>query len=171
MTKHADNFKLWFSEPLNTLYANPHAGFAILMVTIPLLERYLREKSFVYEGEKLGDPFYDELRHIFPTLPDNTVARDFWHVYRNGLLHQGTLSQRNRRGLRMPDGWVSRRSQAVEIDRDGDFSVHPAEFAKTVIRAIEADFSTFEGPHSFNHPLPVGHITGPDGPTGATGLR
>ena len=166
MSKHVDNFKCWYSDILAGLYTNPHAGFVILMITIPLLERYLREKSGVHEGRSITSPFYDELRRVFPTLPDNTVASQFWQVYRNGLLHQVTLSQRNLKNLRMPDGWVSRGSQVLEIDSSGDFSVHPVEFAKTVIKTIEDDFTTFEGRHSVNHPLPVPHSTGPTGPTG-----
>jgi len=165
MSKPVDNFKCWYSDILTGLYTNPHAGFVILMITIPLLERYLREKSSVHEGE-LTDPFYVELRRVFPTLPDISVAKQFYHVYRNGLLHQVTLSQKNRKGVQMPDGWVSRHSQVIEIDSSGDFSVHPVEFAKTVIKTIEDDFTAFEGKHSVNHPLSVPHSTGPTGPTG-----
>ena len=165
MSKHLDNFKCWYSDILADLYINPHGGFVILMITIPLLERYLREKSGVHE-ERLTDAFYAQLRRVFPALPDNTTASNFWQVYRNGLLHQVTLSQRNWKKLRMPDGWVSRQSQVLEIDSSGDFSVHPVEFAKTVIKTIEDDFPTFEGMHSVNHPLPVPHRTDPVGATG-----
>jgi hypothetical protein len=158
MSIHVRNFKCWYSDILNGLDANGNAGFVILMVAFPLLERYLREKSGVHEGD-LTDPFYDELRHVFPALPDNAVARQFWQVYRNGLLHQVTLSQQNRQGLQMPDGWLSSHVDALTIDASGDFWVHPAKFAKTVIQMIETDFTTFEGQHSVSHPLPVVHVT------------
>src|SRR5260370_33667137 len=98
MSTHVHNFKYWYSDILNRLYANGNAGFVILMIAFPLLERYLREKSGVHEAY-LTDPFYDELRRVFPVLPDNAVAGQFWQVYRNGLLHQVTLSQQNRKGL------------------------------------------------------------------------
>ncbi len=158
MPTHIQNFKRWYSDILDGLYANGDAGFVILMVAFPLLERYLREKSGVHEQD-LTDAFYDELRRVFPVLPDNTVARQFWQVYRNGLLHQVTLSQQNRRGVQMPDGWLSGNVASLTIDAAGDFWVHPAEFAKTVILTIDGDFTTFDGQHSVNHPFPVIHAT------------
>ncbi len=166
MSTHVQNFKCWYPDILGGLYTNGHAGFVILMVAFPLLERYLREKSGVHEGSlnSQKNQFYTELRRVFPTLPDDSKAAQFWQVYRNGLLHQVTLSQKNWKGLQVPDGWVSKHSQAVEIDSSGDFWVHPVEFAKAVIQTIEADFTTFEGQHSVNHPLPVAHGTGATGP-------
>jgi hypothetical protein len=166
MSRHFDDFKRWFSDIVAGLYTNDHAGFAILMITIPVLERYLREKSRIYEGD-LTDPFYDGLRRVFPTLPNNVVAREFYHVYRNGLLHQVTLSRRTRGGQVMPNACVSKEYlQALKIVASGNFLVHPVEFAKTVIQTIEADFATFEGQGSVNHLLSVPHSTGPTGPTG-----
>ena len=47
----------------------------------------------------------------------------------------------------------------------GEFFVHPVEFAKTVIKTVETDFTAFEGQSSRNHPLSV--PGGFDGPTGA----
>src|SRR5665213_484930 len=119
MPTHLHNFRCWYSGILDSLYTNGNAGFVILMVAFPLLERYLREMSGVNEGE-LTDRFYDELRRVFPVIPDNSIARQFWQVYRNGLLHQVTLSQQNRRGLRMPEGWLSGNVAAITIDASGD---------------------------------------------------
>lgn len=158
MATHLHNFKCWYSGILDGLYTNANAGFVILIVAFPLLERYLREKSGVHEGD-LTDSFYDALRTVFPMLPDNSVARQFWQVYRNGLLHQVTLSQQSRKGLQMPEGWLSSHVAALSIDASGDFWVHPVEFAKIVVQTIEADFSAFEGQHSLSHPLPVVHVT------------
>jgi hypothetical protein len=166
MSQHFDDFKRWFSDIVAGLYPNDHAGFAILMITIPVLERYLRQKSGIYEKE-LNTSFYDELRRVFPTLPDNDAAKQFYHIYRNGLLHQVTLSQRNWRDQPMPKASVSRDyPQALKIDASGSFLVHPVKFAEKVIQTIEDDFTTFEGRGSVNHQLSVSHGNGPTGPTG-----
>ncbi len=159
MPTHVQNFKCWFSDILDGLYANGNAGFVILMVAFPLLERYLREKSGVNEGAKLTDQSYDELRNVFPALRDKAVARQFWHVCRNGLLHQVTFSQKNWSGSKMPDVWLTRQVELLTIDPSGNFRVNPVEFARTVIRTIESDFTTFEGQHSVNHTLPVIYAT------------
>jgi hypothetical protein len=52
------NFVRWFKEPLRRLYKDPHAGFAIVMLSLPILERYLREKSGVREQPNLDDRFH-----------------------------------------------------------------------------------------------------------------
>lgn len=123
------------------------------MISFPLLERYLREKSSVHEGN-LTDLFYSELQIIFPSLNSQDIAKQFWHVYRNGLLHQVTLSQKNSKGMKMPTGWLHKQVDLLTIDKSGDFWVHPVKFSKKVIEVIENDFSIFEGQHSPNHPLP-----------------
>jgi len=154
MTSNYDNFKAWFKDILEGFYSNRNAGFVILMVAFPLLERYLREKSGIHEGS-YNDNFYKELAVIFPELRYAQDAKDFWQVYRNGLLHQGTLSQKNRSGIKMPDAWVSNDSMAAVSKNGTDFWVHPANFARHVIDIIEKDFPTFEGRHSTAHPLPT----------------
>lgn len=122
------------------------------MISFPLIERYLREKSGVHEGQ-LNDSFYSELQTIFPALADQETAKQFWHVYRNGLLHQVTLSLKDRKGIKMPTGWLHQDVDLLSIDTSGDFWVHPTKFAKKVIEVIENDFATFEGCHSNSHPL------------------
>jgi hypothetical protein len=39
MNENRENLERWFKEPLCSLYPNVHAGFPILMITLPLLER------------------------------------------------------------------------------------------------------------------------------------
>ena len=160
MPTSLDNFRLWYSRVLTELSRDGDAGFVILMTAFPLLERYLREKSGVHEGN-LGQSFYTQLRVIFPAPIDNVQAEQFWQVYRNGILHQVTLSQQNRKGVRMPDGWLSGSADMITVDSSGDFWVHPAKFAKKVVDVIEADFGTFEGASSVNHPFPSIHTHGP----------
>jgi hypothetical protein len=151
MDNHRENFKSWYVDILAGLYDNREAGFVILMVAFPLLERYLREKSGVHE-DNLNPKFYQELFHIFPELKSENVARQFWKVYRNSLLHQVTTCDKKHN---LPLGWVSNDFATIVIDESGNFLVHPSKFAKRIVAIIEDDFITFEGCHSVNHPLPV----------------
>lgn len=144
MSEHFDNFKSWYISTLERLYQHRDAGFAILMITFPLLERYLRKKVKLSPADNLSDLFFMELVLLFPVLSDISTARNFWQVYRNGLLHEVTLSRQNRSGHDMPIGWVSHDKPMVSIE-DGSFWIHPVDFTKTVIEIIQSDFSTFEG--------------------------
>lgn len=157
---------------IRNLYQDANAGFAILMITIPLLERYLRQKSSVFEGN-LNEGFYREFLVIFPSIRNINQAEMFWQVYRNGLLHQVTLSLANRGGIRMPRGWLSGNSPAVHLEADtGEFWVDPKKFSEEVITRIDSDFSTFEGSGSRYHPLPqvVVNSSGSSGVSGAGGI-
>lgn len=156
MTNNLDNFRSWYSNILEELYSRQDAGFVILMISFPLLERYLREKSGVHEGN-LNDTFYNELQTIFPALTSQELAKQFWQVYRNGLLHQVSLSMKDKKGIQMPSSWLHKEAEILSIGKSGDFWVHPVKFAKKVIEIIENDFTTFEGPHSTSHPLPRIH--------------
>lgn len=149
MGKDYDNFIKWFKEPLECLYKNEHTGFAIVMLSLPLLERYLRQKSRVYENQNLDPRFYQEFLKMFQLGTDEAVARKFWAVYRHGLLHQATLKAYGAvLGAAVHGG-------AAEIEFKGDiFTVSPVKFSEHVIRTIEGDFGTYEGPDSPNHPPP-----------------
>ncbi len=67
MSDNHDNFVKWFKEPLNCLYQNTDAGFIILMGSLPLLERYLRQKTGIFE-DKLDPTFYKAFTDIFPSI-------------------------------------------------------------------------------------------------------
>lgn len=153
MPINVENFNLWYKQFLTELSKNGDAGFVILMTAFPLLERYLRQKSGVFEGD-LNQSFYSQLRIVFPVFRNNDEAKEFWHIYRNGLLHQVALSQRNRHGINMHAAWLSNNADTLIIDTNGDFWVNPAKFARKVVETIEGDFSTFEALNSTNHPFP-----------------
>jgi hypothetical protein len=144
MMSQKENFKIWFRDVIESLYEYEHGGFALLMLTFPLLERYLRSKSGTPEDKNLGEDFYRELVKLFPVLKDNDCAKKFWQVYRNGILHQATLSEQDKKGTHMPDGWLFGGAKDVEIDSQNAFWVNPVKFAQRVIDIIEHDFSTFE---------------------------
>jgi hypothetical protein len=64
MNKNYDNFVMWFKKPLEMLYPNGDAGFIVLMTSLPLIERFLREASGTHE-DNLNDKFHDEFAKIF----------------------------------------------------------------------------------------------------------
>ena len=142
------NFVRWFKEPLSSLYKDPHAGFAIVMLSLPILERYLREKSGVCEQLNLDDRFHQEFLKMFPSVKDIPVAKLFWKVYRHGLLHQATLKEHDTVLSAAVHGG------AAEIEFDGKvFTISPVKFSKRVVERIEADFATYEGAGSAKHGL------------------
>jgi hypothetical protein len=162
MSPHKDNFNLWFRKVIENIYENENAGFPLLMLTFPLLERYLRSKSEIFDSPTLGEPFFKALLNLFPVLRNTEIARKFWQVYRNGILHQATLSQRKNNDIKMPDGGLSGDKNYIEIDQSGAFWVNPVEFAKRVIDTIDKDFSNFEARSNSNHPLATAQKA-PDG--------
>jgi hypothetical protein len=156
MKEDYDNFIKWFKEPLKCLYQNDDAGFIILMVSLPLLERYLREKSGVHEGN-LNDSFYKKFVEMFPSVNDKGIAKKFWQIYRNGLLHQATLSLKAKNGTIILAAGGHGDAPKIKYDGYGAqgemFTVSPRKFSEKVILTIESDFATFEGMSSANHPL------------------
>ena len=154
MNQNLHNFEHWFKGVLQGLFSDANGGFAILMISLPLIERYLREKSGVAEG-RLTPVFYREMLACFPTLNDVRTAEKFWQTYRNGLVHQATLSRRNTNDVQMPDGWLSGNAGVIDVDSATGIWVNPTKFAERVLQIIQADFVTFEGASSSNHPLPA----------------
>ena len=152
-----ENFKNWFVNPIKTLSNMPDTGFPILMIAIPLLERYLRCVSGNFT-DNLQNNFYDKLLELFPSLANTNLSKDFWNVYRNGLLHQVTLnSQRAKGGVIPPEGWLhDDKPQEIEYDEhENRFFINPRLFAQKAIETINNDFQTFRNPPYPDYPLPV----------------
>jgi len=169
MTDNMNNFVRWFKEPLAQLYTNIDAGFIVLMASLPLLERYLRQKSGVHE-ERLTDDFYREFVVLFPSVRDTDNARKVWTLFRHGLLHQGTIKIITGKGDTTLAVGVHNNANEIEISGYSSagltVKVSPMKFSEKVIAAIERDFSTFESPDSPNHPLAK-----VDSNTGVSGWR
>jgi hypothetical protein len=163
MSENLDNFSKWFKNPLSRLHKNTDAGFIILIVSLPLLERYLREKTGNFENPTLDDKFYDEFVNLFPSVGDTKAARKFWEIYRRGLLHQATLKS--------PNGTVQaglhNAAQDIQVGYDAEgsiFTVSPVKFSQKVIETIESDFPTFEAATSSRHrPAHISAETGNSG--------
>jgi len=144
MTSDLDNFKAWYKDTLEKLYLDKNSGFPILMIAFPLLERYLRHKNGLGYKDKLNNGYMDELRSLFPVLPTNKIAQTFWHVFRNGLLHQVTFSHEHS-GNTMPAGWLSYDiDTAVKIESDGSFIINPKRFAEDIVETIENNFGIYK---------------------------
>ena len=87
----------------------------------------------------------DELRNLFPVFPTNEAAWKFWHVFRNGVLHQVTLSREHKSGNVMLNGWLSHDiDKAIKIESDESFLIHPVLFTKHIVEIIENNFGIFE---------------------------
>jgi hypothetical protein len=156
--RHRANFKSWYVDVLEGMYANQNAGLAVFIITLSLLERYLRLKSGMTPKDDVGDKFRTNLIAMFPALSTDQVAFDFWRVFRNGFLHQATLSQETKGGKDLPIGRLTHGTpDPVFVVSDGSFIVNPVLFSKTAVSAIEADFVTFVGKDSDAPPLPKVH--------------
>jgi hypothetical protein len=117
------------------------------MISFPLLERYLRQANGLKPTEDLNDNCMNTLQTLFDALPDTATARDFWQVYRNGLLHQATLSTHTRKGKILPAGSMTHDvGVPLVVKPNGSFVLHPVLFSKEVVRTIENKFWIFDGP-------------------------
>ena len=146
MSDDLKHFHAWYLKTLKSLYPVRDAGIPVLMVSMPLLERYLRQKNGRTPEQPLDDACMGTLRGIFPVLPDIASAWRFWQVYRNGFLHQVTLSLRTRAGTALPSSELTHDiAEPIQVRRDGSFVLHPVLFSKLATATIEADFATFVG--------------------------
>ena len=146
-----EHFILWFKKPLETLAGDPDAGFAIVILALPLLERYLRNKKSIPPDNSLNDSFYVGLHEMFPILSDIQTAKEFWNTYRNGFLHQATF--KTKMGATILNGGLNGDiASPIEAPSRGNFVVNPIVFASCVTDAIESDFATYE--HGVGYDLP-----------------
>jgi hypothetical protein len=143
-----DYFNDWFRDVLRDFCGDPRAGFVVVITSLALLERYLRNNSGLSAQEKLTKPrFWTEFRTLFPQIPDDDTAKAFWHVSRNGLLHQATFNIKTKTGD-VPQVGLNDSGPDIECRRTGAnfcFMISPTKFSAKILNAIENDFKTFEG--------------------------
>lgn len=149
------HFQAWYVKTLERLYPHRDAGFPIAMIAFPLLERYVRQRVGLRGHDQLNDAFFRELCVVVPGITDENIARLFWSSFRNGLLHEVTLSKETRRGAALPVAWLSHDTPLFAIDTNGDYWLNPVLFAERVVATIVSDFQTFESGHAAITPLPV----------------
>ena len=136
-------FQLWYKEPIETLIAkDEHTGFAVLMITLPILERYVRRKlSITSDNLTMQTGFFDELATLFPQFRSPKYAQRFWKCYRHGLLHQATLQLKDGVAIAFVHGSVP----ILECSPDGrEFRLSPNKFGRAVLSIVENDLETFE---------------------------
>jgi hypothetical protein len=138
MSSRRENFDSWYVSHINELKRHSTAGFVLLLISFPLLERYLSLKARQRErNARVTHPkFLRELRIAFPEIKESR-AETFWNCYRNGLLH----------GIAMKTEGYGLRSEgpAVEVEGSGRIWINPRAFAEKVVSIIEGDFQVFEG--------------------------
>ena len=147
MATTEDYFNQWFRDVLQDLYKDSRAGFIVVLTSNALLERYLRAKSGLSPTDKLKGPFWPEFRGLFPQIPDDDVAKAFWHVCRNGLMHQVTFNMKTEKGDVCMVG-LDDSGPDIEYRTDGGsllFKISPTKFSSKIIDAIGKDFGKFEG--------------------------
>lgn len=152
------------------LQADPDAGFIIVMISLALLERYLRDKSGSPEDAPTNKSFRSELIKVFPAIGTDSLARTFWKVCRHGLMHQATFRM-------IVDGknvtmGLHESAPVIQHSYDsfGDrFMISPTKFSNRVIEVIENDFGTFQAPSSPDHPF--SQVSSTSGYSGYSGSK
>lgn len=116
-TNPVELFERWFIIPLRQVEQIPSGDGAIVAYTscLYLYERYA--KSLLDSSGKKADDaaFYAQLASDFGFL-SAADGELFWHIVRDGFLHQGMPLQAGRGGVALPSWWMS-----------GDFK-KPVEF-------------------------------------------
>jgi hypothetical protein len=145
MPSNLANFKSWYVDVLESLYHNRSAGFILMMIAFPLIERYFRQKLGLSEDDILptGCHFYKELYTLFPQLGSVDKAEKFWRVHRNGFLHQTTFSAKIKPSP--PSALTHDIPDTIVDDPIFGVIVHPVKFVERIIKTILEDFSTYEG--------------------------
>lgn len=156
MDQNLKNFRSWYVTPLKALYRRRNSGIAALMISMPLLERFLRQKSGLAGGQNLTPAFHERFRGAFPALQNAAKAKQCWIVFRHGFLHQVSLNMVSLDGAALPtSGKLTHDiNQSIQILEDGTFVLNPVEFSKRVIEIIEEDFAAFAGAGSAAPELP-----------------
>jgi hypothetical protein len=165
MTTAQSDFENWFVNSLKGLRDNGDAGFIFTLVSFPLLERYLRNKSGCPEGETLTNQFFTNLAHVLPEIAG--VERQFWNCYRDGLLHQVTfpkakLDKKTRIWVNLPPAGISGHgSGPIYIEPNvGGFFLNPIKFFDHVTATILGDFSVYEEVNKATH-YPLARVGNP----------
>ena len=94
MTEDEENFRKWFVDMLERLRNEGNAGFVFALVSFPLLERYLRQKSGAGQKTSLPEQFFCELGKLFPGIAKR--EKDFLAVLsERSFASSGVLKRKN----------------------------------------------------------------------------
>jgi hypothetical protein len=137
-------FKRWYADILEKMYPDRDAGFAIMLITIPILERYIRCKLDLPRGGSIGDEGINAIGQIFPEPGSSEVIESVWDATRNGLLHQLTFFSETRSKAQLPVVRLTHDTLvAIRCEDDRSISINPEHFSKRVISQVLGDFNTF----------------------------
>lgn len=154
MTDDFGNFKSWFVDILEKLYPIREAGLAILLISFPMLERYLRQMANISLNHRVTkETGMKELLKLLPELKSTEDARKFWDIYRNGLLHTLTFREDDS-GVPFRRGGASHDIPNILTKKGKDYWIHPVKFARCIVSAIESNFKTFQGDPNAKSSLP-----------------
>jgi hypothetical protein len=149
-----EEFARWFKNPIESLQKNIDCGIILMMISFPLIERYLRTKSGLKYQSKYTKSFYEEFHLIFNEISVNE-SKLFWIAYRHGLLHQATM---NNSQITCS---LSRSVEKIIYYEDKNlFLVNPFIFSKKVIDTIydSANFDKFLAIERIKYPLITEHL-------------
>ena len=142
----SQQFQEWFVDVLDAMYPVRDCGMAAFMLTLPLLERYVRQRAFSAPKDKFDHRCQHELLTLFPNLVDLANAGAFWKAYRHGYLHQVTNSPFDQyKNVALPTAALTHDIRRAIQLKPGAFYVHPVLFSQAVISPIRADFARFSG--------------------------
>jgi hypothetical protein len=154
MANDIGNFKSWFEDVLRDLYPRHEAGLAILLISFPILERYLRQMANISLNHKVTkEAGMKELLKLLPELNSTKDARKFWNIYRNGLLHTLTFRE-DYSGVPFRSGGASHDISDILTKKGKDYWIHPVKFARHIVSAVESNFKTFQGDPNAKSSLP-----------------
>ncbi|MDM7912275.1 MAG: hypothetical protein QUS09_04185, partial [Methanotrichaceae archaeon] len=137
-------FKRWYADILEKMYPDRDAGFAIMLITIPILERYIRCKFNLPRGGNIREKGKKAIYQVFPELGSLEAIGNLWDALRNGLLHQLTFFSETLANDQLPIVRLTHdTSVAIRCEDDKSISVHPVFFAERAIQLVMEDFATF----------------------------
>ena len=163
------NFQRWVRDPVRRLLKQKYTGFALSMISFPVLERLVRGKSGIgdkpFSKEPCASQFYSALTDYFPALHDppsgtfQNVAKVFWQGFRNGILHQATFSTKRItvEEKEQPMAFCCFKLKtgiAIRVnDSKKAIVVDPFAFSKSVVELIETDFESYRKADYIHHDL------------------
>ena len=175
-----ERYSRWYRSILEKLFPDRDAGYAILLITFPLLERYVFGVTKGSTAAGFGPLEKKVVLHIFKEeLKTIDNVGEFWTACRHGLLHQVVPLLTTRSGDPLPDVILTHDIKVpISIEKDGSIVLQPVLFATKVLAAIEEDFNSFSG-ESGSMILPLPEVSErnilnppscyPDYPTSYTG--
>jgi hypothetical protein len=124
-------FLILYAEPYRVLdeRGEGHGAFAALAIGLSLCERYFRHKSGSMDSWR-EETFLAEAARHFGT--DYDFFREFWAVFRHGMLYQGVPQATDAYGWGMSDAYSSRPTKA-SAEGKTIIGLSPWKFAEEMI--------------------------------------